>query len=58
MSQISAYLFDIGNVILGFDFGIAVAKLREFGITHDDPLNHISAIKERYEAPLKEIFSC
>ena len=50
MSQINAFLFDIGNVILGFDFGIAIERLRDFGITHDDPLSHISEIKERYEA--------
>ncbi|MGI9241874.1 MAG: HAD family hydrolase [Verrucomicrobiales bacterium] len=50
MSQINAYLFDIGNVILGFDFSIAVRRLREFGITHDAPLSHITATKDRYEA--------
>jgi len=50
MSQINAYLFDIGNVILGFDFTIAVRKLRAFGITHEDPLSHISETKNRYEA--------
>ncbi|MFT4547586.1 MAG: FMN phosphatase YigB (HAD superfamily) [Verrucomicrobiales bacterium] len=50
MSKINAYLFDIGNVILGFDFSIAVNKLRDFGITHESPLAHISEIKERYEA--------
>jgi putative hydrolase of the HAD superfamily len=50
MSRFNTYLFDIGNVILGFDFSIAVERLREFGITHHDPLAHISEIKERYEA--------
>ena len=50
MSQINAYLFDIGNVILGFDFSIAVEKLRAFGITHDEPIASISETKNRYEA--------
>jgi putative hydrolase of the HAD superfamily len=50
MSQINAYLFDIGNVILGFDFTIAVRRLREIGIAHDDPLAHLTETKERYEA--------
>lgn len=48
--QINAYLFDIGNVILRFDFNVAVEKLRAFGITHHEPLSHISEIKNRYEA--------
>ena len=50
MSQINAYLFDIGNVILKFDFGIAVEKLRAFGITHENPFEQIGVTKNRYEA--------
>jgi FMN phosphatase YigB (HAD superfamily) len=49
MSQTNAYLFDIGNVILEFDFGITIAKLRKFGISHEHPIAHIAEIKDRYE---------
>ena len=48
--QINAYLFDIGNVILRFDFNVAVDKLRDYGITHHEPLSQITATKNRYEA--------
>lgn len=46
----NAFLFDIGNVILGFDFNIAVRKLRDFGITHKEPFAYIAEVKNRYEA--------
>lgn len=49
MIKPKAYLFDVGNVILAFDFSIAVEKLRAFGITHESPLAHIEEIKDRYE---------
>lgn len=47
---INAYLFDIGNVILSFDFNVAVEKLRNYGITHHEPLSQISETKNLYEA--------
>ena len=50
MSKINAYLFDIGNVILKFDFNIAIDKLRAAGITHENPIKHIAEIKDKYEA--------
>jgi len=50
MSQTNAFLFDIGNVILGFDFNIAIRRLRNFGITHTEPFAYIADTKNRYEA--------
>ena len=47
---INAYLFDIGNVIFRFDFNVAVEKLRDYGITHHEPLSQITETKNRYEA--------
>jgi len=47
-NQPKAYLFDIGNVILGFDFSIAAEKL--VGADAEEQMQKMSATKNLYEA--------
>lgn len=49
--QLNAFIFDIGNVLLRFDFNVALRKLQ----AHDDPaaervLDLLEPIKNRYES--------
>ena len=50
LSMISAFLFDIGNVLLRFDFGLALQKLAAESGVHDP-----AAVRQRL-APLQEAY--
>ena len=51
LSMISAFLFDIGNVLLRFDFALALKKLAAESEVHDPAavLGRIERVKEAYE---------
>ena len=50
-SMIDAFLFDIGNVLLRFDFALALQKLAAESAVHDPAavLGRIERVKEQYE---------